>query len=61
MSKKRRGKANPKSATPRQKFFLIAALVVLGGCTVYLIHRESIAHAGHPLAISNAGFLPTVP
>ena len=40
---------------------MIAALVVLGGCTVYLIHRESIAHAGHPLAISNAGFLPTVP
>jgi formylglycine-generating enzyme required for sulfatase activity len=61
MSKKRREKANPKSITPRTKFLLVAALVVLGGCTVYLIHRESIAHAGHPVVISNAGFLPTVP
>jgi len=61
MSKKRRAKSNPKSITPKTKFLLVAALVVLGGCTVYLIHRESIAHAGHPLVISNAGFLPTVP
>jgi sulfatase modifying factor 1 len=61
MSKKRRAKANPKSITSRTKFSLLVALVVLGGCTVYLIHRESIAHAGHPLVISNAGFLPTVP
>jgi sulfatase modifying factor 1 len=61
MSKKRRAKGNPKSITSRTKFSLLVALVVLGGCTVYLIHRESIAHAGHPLAISNAGFLPTVP
>jgi sulfatase modifying factor 1 len=61
MSKKRRAKSNPKSITPKTKFSLLVALIVLGGCTVYLIHRESIAHAGHPLAISNAGFLPTVP
>jgi formylglycine-generating enzyme len=61
MSNKRRAKSNPKSITPKTKFLLLAALVVLGGCTVYLIHRESIAHAGHSLAISNAGFLPTVP
>ena len=61
MIKKRRAKANPKSITSRTKFSLLVALVVLGGCTVYLIHRESVAHAGHPLATSNAGFLPTVP
>jgi formylglycine-generating enzyme len=61
MIKKRRAKANPKSITPKTKFSLLVALVVLGGCTVYLIHRESVAHAGHPLATSNAGFLPTIP
>jgi sulfatase modifying factor 1 len=61
MSKKRRAKANPKSITPRQKFILAAALVVLASCTVFLIHRESIAHAGHPLSSSTAGFQPTVP
>jgi sulfatase modifying factor 1 len=61
MIKKRRAKANPKSITSRTKFSLLVALMVLGGCTVYLIHRESIAHAGHPLATSNAGFLDTVP
>jgi formylglycine-generating enzyme required for sulfatase activity len=61
MGKKRRASSNPKSITPKTKFSMLAALVVLGGCTLYLIHRESIAQAGHPLAISNAGFLPTVP
>jgi formylglycine-generating enzyme len=61
MSKKHRAKGNPKSITSRTKFSLLVALVVLGGCTVYLIHREFVAHAGHPLATSNAGFLPTVP
>jgi sulfatase modifying factor 1 len=61
MSEKRRAKSNPKSITPKTKFSLLVALVVFCGCTVYLVHRQSIAHAGHPLVISNAGFLPTVP
>jgi sulfatase modifying factor 1 len=61
MGKKRRASSNPKSITPKTKFSLLAALVVLAGCILYVIHRGSIAHAGHPLAIANAGFLPTVP
>ena len=41
---------------------MVSALAVLGigCCTIYLIHRESIAHAGHPVS-SPAGFQPTVP
>ena len=61
MSKKRRSKANPKSITPRQKFIFVAALVVLAGCSVFLIRRESVAQAGHPFSSSTAGFQPTVP
>jgi sulfatase modifying factor 1 len=61
MSKKRRAKANPKSVTPRQKFLFVAALVMLAGCSVFLIRRESVAHAGHPVPTSTAVFQPTVP
>jgi formylglycine-generating enzyme len=61
MSKKRRAKANPKSKTSRGKFILIAAVSALVACVVFLIHRESIAHAGHPVSHMAAGFQATIP
>jgi formylglycine-generating enzyme len=61
MSKKRRTKANPKSNTSWRKYVLIAAVFALAGSTVFFMHRESIAHAGHPLSPLTAGFQATIP
>jgi sulfatase modifying factor 1 len=64
MSKKHNGKRNKKTApaSVSGKVILISALAVLavGFCVLYLIRRESVAHAGHPPS-PIAGFQPTIP